>query len=262
MSFWTTEKLRREQKKQPLIHPYDAQFVKQGAYELSLGPEAFVTTEPRGTKQKLEPREQLVIPPGQFGLLLTEEIVTIPSTAIGFISVRFTLKRRGLVNVSGFHVDPGFVGRLKFAVYNAGSQKIVVARGDRMFMIWYSDLSEPTTDLYKGQLSNQNEITSEDVMFLQGEVASPAELKQRLDALGSEVGNWKKMTIAVLTGLILLSLKSCFERPPAPSIPPIQSTSQREPVRDVPQDGSVVTRKTNNSSDIPNNPVSTSEPSK
>src|SRR6185369_7704483 len=136
MSFWTTERLKREQTSkplEPLIDPYDANFVKQGAYELSLGPEAFVTTDPKGTKQKLRKRQHLVIPSGQFALLLTEETVRVPDNAIGFISVRFSLKRRGIVNVSGFHVDPGFVGKLKFAVYNAGSQNIVIARGDRVF---------------------------------------------------------------------------------------------------------------------------------
>src|ERR1041384_1839195 len=140
MPFWTSEKLKIEQTRtptEPLIAPYSAKRVKQGAYELSLGPEAFVTTGPTGTKKKLRSREQLPIPPGQFALLLTEEVVRIPNNAIGFISVRFSLKRRGIVNVSGFHVDPGFVGRLKFAVYNAGSQNIVVSRGDRIFMIWY-----------------------------------------------------------------------------------------------------------------------------
>ena len=153
MSFWTTEKLKREQTRtplEPLIAPFDVKRVKQGAYELSLGPEAFVTSGPSGTKKKLRSREQMAIPAGQFALLLTEEVVRIPNNAIGFISVRFSLKRRGIVNVSGFHVDSGFVGRLKFAVYNAGSQKIVVARGEPIFMIWYSELSEPTADLYKG----------------------------------------------------------------------------------------------------------------
>lgn len=239
MPFWTTEKLLREQKKKQLIDPFNVEFVKQGAYELALGPEAFVTTEPRGTKQKLELGEQLIIPPGQFGLLLTEEVVTIPNTAIGFISVRFTLKRRGLINVSGFHVDPGFVGRLKFAVYNAGSQKIVVSRGDRVFMIWYCDLSEPTTDLYTSQLANQNEITSEDVMFLQGEVASPAELKKQIDELKGEFSTWKKILIPVLTGLVLLSLRSCFDRPPGPTNVPTQTTNSQERVQDTKKDNSV-----------------------
>ena len=71
---------------------------------------------------------QLVIPPGQFGLLITEEVVQVPMDAIAFISIKAGIKFRGLVNVSGFHADPGFSGKLKFAVYNAGSQRLVLDR--------------------------------------------------------------------------------------------------------------------------------------
>lgn len=182
MSFWSREKLLRSDP-ETLIQPFDPKFAKHGAYELSLGSEVFITTEGRSTKQTLGAGEQLTIPPGQFGLLLTNEVVTIPNNAIGFISVRFKKKRRGLVNVSGFHVDPGFSGPLKFAVYNAGSQKIVLTRGERVFMIWFSDLSEATADVYKSTSPSLMEISSEDVESLQGEVASPAELKKQIEEL-------------------------------------------------------------------------------
>lgn len=186
MSFWSSEKLRQRQRRDELIMPFDSRRIKHGAYELSLGPEVFVSTEPKGIKQNLQIGQQLPIPPGQFGLLLTEEIITVPPDAIGFISIRFGIKMRGLVNVSGFHVDPGFSGQLKFAVYNAGSQDIILARGERVFIIWFSALSEATRDVYNGEHDGQNEITSTDVMHLQGEVASPAALKKQLDEMRSE----------------------------------------------------------------------------
>lgn len=263
MSFWTTEKLKREQTKtplEPLIHPYDAKFVKQGAYEMSLGPEAFVTTDSKRTKQKLRRREHLVIPSGQFALLLTEEVVRIPDTAIGFISVRFSLKRRGIVNVSGFHVDPGFVGRLKFAVYNAGSQNIVVSRGDRIFMIWYCDLSERTADLYKGDPSELNEITSRDVMMLQGEIASPAELKKQLDELKMEFTVWRPILIALAVGLVLLILRMVFEKPATPNFP-IEGTpsqnSRPSPNSQLPANANTNMSIKNTNSPLPATPEST-----
>lgn len=132
MSFWSSEKLirennyRKQHSQKELIYPFEDEFVQHGAYELSLGSEAFITSKGKGTKQKIDSRkQQIVIPPGQFGLLLTKETVAIPNNAIAFISMKFSIKQRGLVNVSGFHVDPGFAGRLKFAVYNAGSKNIV-----------------------------------------------------------------------------------------------------------------------------------------
>ena len=69
MSFWNTDKLVLKQSQRKLIEPFEAQFAKQGAYELSLGPEAFITSEPNATKTTLEFGQQLSIPPGQFGLI-------------------------------------------------------------------------------------------------------------------------------------------------------------------------------------------------
>jgi dCTP deaminase len=179
--FWSHEKLEFECEENPdLIQPFDKNFIKYGAYELGLGDEVFITGGANVTKQVLTPGQQISIPPGQFGLLMTEEKLTIPHNAIGFISIKFGIKQRGLVNVSGFHVDPGFPGRLKFAVYNAGSSKVVLAQGERVFMIWLCDLY-PTNHAYQGEHANQDGITSEDIMRLQQEVASPAALKKQIE---------------------------------------------------------------------------------
>lgn len=220
MSFWNSEKLRQRLSVDKLIKPPNPDFIKHGGYELSLGPEAFLTSEPAGTKRRLERGDQLIIPPGQFGLLLTEETVSIPSDAIAFISIRFTIKCQGLINVSGFHVDPGFTGQLKFAVFNAGSQNIPLARGDRIFIIWFSDLSSPTRDVYDGQHASQVGITSEDVRLLQGEVASPGALKKEIDELRStneqnlksiekEISIWRGITIGIIGLLFTLIIRRC-----------------------------------------------------
>ena len=51
---------------------------------------------------------------------MTKESIEVPLDALGLISIRSKYKLKGLINVSGFHVDPGFRGSLVFAVYNAG----------------------------------------------------------------------------------------------------------------------------------------------
>ena len=71
-----------------------------------------------------------------------------------------------------------------FAVYNAGSKNIVLDQGQRLFMIWFADLDRETEDTYKE--SGREGISAEDVMKIQGEVASPAELKKRLDDMKAD----------------------------------------------------------------------------
>jgi dCTP deaminase len=165
-----------------MISPFRDNHIANGAYELSLGFEAFITSAGR-TKQKLTKGEQIRIPPGQFGLLLSEEEVYIPPACIAFLSIKSKIKLGGLVNVSGFHVDPGFRGRLKFSVYNAGSENIILEAGERTFLIWFADLDRETEETYRGQHQDQVSITPVEVASLQGEVASPGSLSKRIHNL-------------------------------------------------------------------------------
>ena len=121
MPFWSSQTLKARIPTDQLVVPYEHNRVVHAAYEMRVGPEAFVTS---GTSETTELAEgsKIVIPPGQFGLLVTQETVRIPANVIAFISIRAGIKFRGLINVSGFHVDPGYRGQLRFAVYNAGSQ--------------------------------------------------------------------------------------------------------------------------------------------
>lgn len=212
MAFWSSERFKEIGSARNLIRPeFDPKRVKHGAYELALGPQAFITSHESKVTQDLELGDRVIIPPGQFGLLLTEESVHIPDDAIGFISIRFGIKRRGLVNVSGFHVDPGFSGKLKFYVYNAGPQEIRLSRGDRCFLIWFSDLDHKTLDLYDGDKTGQDSITAEDEMLLQGQVASPAALKIEIDelrrdfnAIDKRFSTWKTIGLIILGSIISL----------------------------------------------------------
>src|SRR5258708_10043356 len=104
MAFWSSETLKRRIPEEKLITQYDEPRVMRGAYELSVGHEAYITAN-SGEKTKLGDAERVIIPPGQFGLLVTKETVVVPSNAIAFISIKATIKLQGLVNVSGFHVD-------------------------------------------------------------------------------------------------------------------------------------------------------------
>jgi dCTP deaminase len=105
---------------------------------------------------------------------------------MGFLSIKATTKLQGLVNVSGFHVDPGYKSTLKFAVYNAGPQSIYLDQGQPMFLIWYASLDQVTEDLYTARPGSSKNITAEDVKRIAGDVASPAELKKQIDEVKTD----------------------------------------------------------------------------
>lgn len=208
MPYWTSETLRERSEAEDLISPFDAEKIKHSAYELTMGPEAFITSSDGKKKITLDEEDSVVIPPGQFALLLTEERIKVPLNAIAFISMRFGFKRRGLINVSGFHVDPGFgVRRLKFSVYNAGSRDITISRGDRVFLIWFADLNETTKDGYGDPGPDQDKITSDDQNVMHGEIASPAELKLQLDTLKHFDVHRKWMLGVIAASLVAIAVR-------------------------------------------------------
>lgn len=185
MAFWSSETVKDRVPAEGLIEPYDPDRVKRGAYELSVGGEAYITSN-TGEKTRLGDGERVIIPPGQFGLLVTKETVAVPSDSMAFLSIKSTTKLQGLVNVSGFHVDPGYKNTLKFAVYNAGPQSILLDQDQPMFLIWYAKFDQVTNDLYEPRPGLSRHITAEDVKRIAGDVASPAQLKEQLEKLKSE----------------------------------------------------------------------------
>ena len=185
MPFWNTNKIRRECQARGLITPYREERAIRCAYELGVGPEAFITSRSDDTTH-LPVGNKVTIPPGQFGLLITREVVYVPEDTIAFISIRARIKFQGLVNVSGFHVDPGFRGQLTFAVYNAGSKDVVLDQDERVFMIWFADLDAASPDPYPPRPAAASVISSGDVSRLKGEVASPAELKKQIEEMKTD----------------------------------------------------------------------------
>jgi dCTP deaminase len=214
MPFWGTATLKRKIQELDIVYPFKAERIKQAAYEMALGGEAFLTSSETKKKIILSPGEELSIPPGQLALLMTEELVMIPDNVIGFISIRAGIKFRGLVNVSGFHVDPGYNGKLLFTVYNAGSRDITISRGQAIFLLWLSTLDQTVADGYTKEKKGHTFITSEDMMRLSGDIASPAALKKEIEQIKTDfdkrihtLQTSFAVVISLLLGILLMQLK-------------------------------------------------------
>src|SRR4051812_29021908 len=102
MSFLGVRELNELQRNNLVIQPFIESRVKNGAYELSLGSEAFLTDSKVGKVEIINNTDnrQIDINPGQFALFLTAEKVHIPKNKIAFISIKAGEKLKGLVNVS------------------------------------------------------------------------------------------------------------------------------------------------------------------
>lgn len=224
MAFWSGEKLIEELGKgnegDRLIEPFEENRIACAAYTLSLGGQAFVTEGKKNNKQhsviSLEDKKDITIPPGQFAFLLTKEEVTVPNNAIAFISMRAKYKFKGLINVSGFHVDPGWKGHLVFGVYNAGPADVSLAFDDHLFLIWYSDLGTPdSTGVSKMLYQNkpkQDRISSDLLNGMQGQIFSPLALNAKINELNSKLNHIVAMVAgAAFILVIVLNFSKIFK---------------------------------------------------
>jgi dCTP deaminase len=204
MPFWSTQRVRAEQHQRGnLILPFDPQKVRQGAYELALSRDV-LTAPPAKGRSRDGVGKALEIPAGEFAILYTLEAVTVPPGVIAFISIKASLKLDGLINVSGFHVDPGFSSRLKFSVYNAGNLPIFLDYDREAFLIWFSDLDADTIDPYdqSHQHYNQTGVTPRDRQRMSERSHSPAALHRRLKQLERRIRIMFTVVLIVATAIL------------------------------------------------------------
>jgi dCTP deaminase len=213
MAFWSREKILAERKNNPaLISDFNEERLKYGRYSLRLSREVLVT--PDGTTAVPPPGEgsHAKIPPGQFAILFTLESVKVPHDAIGFISVRTSEKWKGLVNISGFHVDPGFIGHLKFTVYNAGNNCICLDYESECFLLWFCSLDRTTTSTWDVNNKFQKAlITAADHEQMLDRRHSPAMLHNRIKRLEDNVNLIISVGAVVVFPLLIAFAVPVFE---------------------------------------------------
>jgi dCTP deaminase len=206
MPFWSGKTLKERMPE--LVTGFSENRIDCAAYTLRMGRQYYVTAshENLGTNKiyELQEGECVTIPSGQFAVLLTEEFVTVPPGAIAFISMKTGLKGRGLVNVSGFHVDPGYSAPLRFSVFNAGPSPICVRQGEDSFLIWYADLDDKEDKEYIKKPNNNRVyakgISSGDVTALMGPVRTIDVLAKKVDDL-ERTQAWMRWVIGALSAL-------------------------------------------------------------
>ena len=239
MPFWSGEKLEKELGN-CIEGNYNKNDIDCAAFTLHVGPEVFITPdhyEPhpsKNTKNKLSLNESFNIPSGQFAFLLTEEIIKVPHNCIAFISMKAKTKYKGLINVSGFHVDPGFNGRLTFSVYNAGPASIMLRRGMPLFLLWYAELDNATK--YVKAIDPVLELDFNIISPIQGPIFSPHSITQSVNKFKSEIKDeihavdlkvTKVTTIAAFILLMLISVGSYIIKA---SIDNVSAVSKATPV--------------------------------
>jgi len=195
MSFWSTQTLN--DRLLGVVKPFDPTKIKQACYRLSMGNEYYISPHANDidshySRQSFGELKSVAIPPGQFGFLLTHEIIDMPDDALGFISMQTDLKFMGLVNVSGFHVDPGSRGKILFSVFNAGPNPVHIAKGDEIFRLWIAGLDKPDNAPRKGP--GYMNIPTAHINKISGSLESLQSLSKQIIDINNKVSSTEKLT--------------------------------------------------------------------
>ena len=228
MPFWDDNRWRTLGGSLKVIQPFDQDRIEDAKYMLTIGDEIYVSDEEsKKTSRKLALGDSFSIDPGQFAFLLTEETVCLPFNVTGFISIRATIKFYGLVNISGFHVDPGYEGKLLFSVFNAGPTRIQLKRGDEIFSIWLADLHNAISR--KALVKGYKDIPSKLITQISGKFTTAYQLEKQIDKLKNDIASLKAfrlqaVVILTIAGALLLptfkeSLFKLFDKAPTISSP-------------------------------------------
>lgn len=227
MAFWSGEKLVENLSR--LVDTPAESMIDCSAITLKVGAEAYVSPVKKSkgavkSIQPLAPAESFGIPPGQLAFLISEERVFIPDNAMGLISMKAHTKWHGLINISGFHVDPGYKGRLIFAVLNGGPATVHLRRGDPCFLLWLSDLDR-LSGQYVRKKAGYDSIPADLVNHIAGEFKTVAGLSERLDELNTKVTALSGVALVLITAVIAIGALLFNQLHPIVLTPPASSTS-------------------------------------
>ena len=178
---------------------------KDWSYDLRLGSDIYITSNDIPLKLS-EENPYAIIKPGDYALLITYETFKLPNNIMAFTSLRFKYKQKGLLNASGFHVDPNYNGKIIFSVFNAGPTDIILKYKDPIFMIFFQTLnfsSSTTSSSPPKSCTNNNftDIPIDIITQIKGQSVTLAENNKKIADLES-----KFKFYAGIAGSVILTL--------------------------------------------------------
>ena len=97
-----------------------------------------------------------ILNPLQRMLLCSKDYIKIPIKTFGFVQLRSTFARLGLMAPPTI-ADPGFEGQITLEVFNASNNSIFIHPGEKIFSINF--VKAYNEGIYKGRYQKQTGIT-------------------------------------------------------------------------------------------------------
>lgn len=167
--------------------------LEPASIDLSVGSEAFRSRDEEVTH--LERGKLLIIPAGDFAVVVTKEYLKLSASIVGHIGLRSKYTRRGIVLMAGPQIDPGFEGKLHIAMCNLSPTEISLSYGDPFCTVEFHRLPKPVKEPYRGEYLGQTSITSDEVRDIRK--GRGLALSEAIDLIRRTSENVSKLTESV-----------------------------------------------------------------
>jgi dCTP deaminase len=177
------------------IQNYDKTSLSPASYDAHLGKKAFVSSEK--AKIDVEAKGNLLLQAGDFAVVSTYERFEFPLDLVGHIGIRSHYARKGIIQLSGPQIDPGFCGVLVVGLFNSSPRDIIIPYKEPLLTIEFVRLIEPAKKGYCGPYQEQEDIPTADMEWLvETKGMSFAQVITNLQALSMNV---KSLSDSVVT---------------------------------------------------------------
>ena len=113
--------------------------------------------------------DKYILNPGDSIIFSTEEYIKMPNNLIGFINLRSSFARLGLI-LSPTIIDAGFDGVLTVGL-SSTKIPVLIRRGDRILHIIFSELKSPSESPYSGRYKGRRDISKPFLLSESGDSA-------------------------------------------------------------------------------------------
>jgi len=182
------------------IDPFDEDCVEPASYDLYIGEEGITTS----SKKIIDLREFgfLLMEPGDFGIVLSLEILKTDRQHAARIGLTSTYARKGLVATIGPQLDPGYHGRLFVHLYNLSPRRVTLPFKDRFLTLEFHRLEAPAKNAYSGPHQGRFNLGPEEIKAVTEAEAMPlAEVLTSLRSLTLNVGSMTKDVDSLTTNV-------------------------------------------------------------
>ena len=184
---------------------YDSRNLEPCSYDVRIGSDVFLTSA--GRELKLSRGETFTILPGDYAIVTTLERFGLPNDVYARVGLKTAYSLRGLMNLSGPHITPGFRGLLVLGLANFGPTGITLRYGDPIFSVEFDRLSQPASHGYSGPMQDLNYIPTPVVDQLRAVSFEPiGNLKTKLEIATAKIETLQSVVYFVLLPVIIAAI--------------------------------------------------------